>query len=163
MSNFNFGAKSEKELSSCNSDLQMIMKEAIKISPIDFGIVYGRRPAELQFELFKKGRELQSGVWIIVNKKFVVTNLDGYQKKSMHNYEPSKAVDIRIYVPGHPELAYDPEHLCYVAGIIMTVADQLFKERWISHRIRWGGNWDQDGIILFDQSLADRPHFEIIE
>lgn len=157
-----FSAESKTILGTCHDDLVAIMQEAIRISPIDFGIVYGHRSPDLQLELFKHGREFRNGKWIITDPKKVVTNSDGTTNLSNHNYTPSRAVDIRIFIDGRPDLAYDPEHLSHVAGIVLTVGAYLYDRKLISHRIRWGGNWDGDGIILQDQTLWDRPHFEII-
>ena len=158
-----FSQSSTDKLSTCEKDLQLVMRESIKVSLVDFGIGEGHRPDERQLSLFKQGRELVSDVWRIVDKSKVVTNIDGIKVKGKHNYLPSKAVDITIYVPGHPEWTYDNEHLCYVAGVIMATAERLYNDGLITHKIRWGGNWDSDGIILKDQNLADRPHFEIID
>jgi peptidoglycan LD-endopeptidase CwlK len=158
-----FGNESQANLATCHQDLQIVMKESIRLSPIDFGIVYGHRPPERQLEMFRQGRTLVDGIWVVVDKKKVVTNCDGYKDLSKHNYLPSKACDVRIFIEGRSDLAYDPEHLSHVAGIVLTVAAYLYNRKLISHRICWGGNWDGDGIILQDQTLWDRPHYEIIE
>ena len=61
----------------------------------DFAVTHGHRTPEEQFELFKKGRSLNmDGKWIITDRKKVVTYVDGYEKKSKHNAEPSKAIDM---------------------------------------------------------------------
>ena len=156
-----FGKSSREKLDTCHEDLQRIACEVISESEIDFSIVYGHRSPELQLSLYKQGREEIDGVWKRVQDKGVVTNCDGTKVKSKHNESPSMAVDICIYVPGHKALTWDHEHLTYVAGIMMSVARRLLKEGKVSHRLRWGGNWDGDGIILRDQNLWDRPHFEL--
>jgi len=157
-----FGDRSERNLITCHPDLQEIMRQALRISPIDFSIIFGHRPMEEQFDLYKQGRSYKNGKWVITDKTKVVTNIDGYRIQGKHNLDPSEAVDIMIYTPSHDDLAWDPEHLSHVAGVVIAVADRLLQEGRIAHRIRWGGNWDGDGIILRDQRLMDRPHFEII-
>ena len=58
---------------------------------------------------------------------------------------------------------WDNEHLSYLAGLIHGVTEMLLVEGKITHKIRWGGNWDMDGVILIDQTFDDRPHFELIK
>lgn len=142
---FKFGAKSLNKLASCETDLQLIALESIKASTVDFGINEGHRTVERQKELFDKG-------W---------SRIDGISKKGKHNYFPSKAFDVKIYVIGRPELTYDKIHLAYVGGVILTVAQRLYDEGLISHELRWGGNWDGDSELLYDQNLQDLPHFEL--
>jgi peptidoglycan L-alanyl-D-glutamate endopeptidase CwlK len=60
-------------------------------------------------------------------------------------------------------LTWDEEHLTYVGATLMAVADILYQEGKIIHKLRWGGNWDQDGVILKDQKLWDRPHVELVK
>lgn len=140
MGNFKFGNRSEKELATCHSDLKRLAYESLKKSAIDFGISEGTRSIERQGVLYRQG----------------LTKVDGVRTKSKHNYSPSLAFDIYAYVPGKPNLAYDPAYLAYLAGVITTVANEL------KIQIRWGGNWDSDGEILTDQNFDDMPHFELI-
>ena len=146
---FNFGENSKKRLDSCHKDLQLIHKLAISRTKVDYGISEGHRSLKRQKELYDKG----------------YSQVDGIRKKGKHNYLPSLATDIYIYHPDlatRRKLAYDKGSLCYVAGIIDACAEELLKEGFIEHKIRWGGNWDSDGIILIDQSFDDLPHFELI-
>jgi len=121
------------------------MNEAIKISDVDFGIAEGHRSLEKQLQYYNEGK----------------SKLDGVNKKSKHNYTPSMAVDIYAYF--NNKASWDNEHLSYLAGIIHAVSETLFEQKIITHKIRWGGNWDIDGVILTDQSFDDRPHFELID
>ncbi len=43
MSNFKFGERSEKELATCNPQLVNVMRKALLLSDVDFGIVQGAR------------------------------------------------------------------------------------------------------------------------
>jgi peptidoglycan L-alanyl-D-glutamate endopeptidase CwlK len=156
-----FGEASLKQLSTLHPDLRLIMTEAIKRCEVDFALVEGYRSPEKQFEYFKKGRALdQHGNWVVVNKRNVITNIDGYKIIGKHNYYPSIAVDIAAYVPDKPDLAYDPSHLSYIAGSIMRIAEQLYDEGKITHLVRWGGDWNVNGDFT-DSNLCDKPHFEI--
>lgn len=147
---FKFGKNSLKKLQTCHEDLQKIMNLALSRSKIDFGITEGYRSIERQKELFDQGK----------------SKIDGINKKGKHNYNPSEAVDIYIYHPNvqtRRKLAYDRVHLAYVGGIIESCAEELLNECKITHKVRWGANWDQDGVIDYDQSFDDYPHFEIIK
>lgn len=139
-----FSKTSVRRLSTCHDDLQLIMKTAISISDVDFGISEGYRDLVLQNKYFKEGK----------------SQIDGYIKKGKHNFFPSLAVDIYLWI--NSKAQWDEEALSYVAGLIYGISGMLLKQGKISHRIRWGGNWDMDGEILKDQSFDDRPHFELI-
>lgn len=141
---FSFSNKSLERLNTCHPDLVIIMKRAIEVSNIDFGISEGYRTGARQKELYDKG----------------LSKIDGLSRKGKHNYTPSLAVDIYAYYNG--SASYDVEHLSYLAGLIHGISEVLFAEGRITHKIRWGGNWDMDGIILLDQSFDDRPHFELV-
>ena len=141
---FKFGKTSKERLSTCHADIQLIMNEAIKITNVDFGIAEGYRNIEKQQQYFKEGK----------------SKIDGVSKKGKHNYSPSLAVDIYPYFENGAK--WDNEHLSYLSGIIHAVSEILFADGKISHKVRWGGNWDMDGIILIDQSFDDRPHFELV-
>jgi len=145
-----FGKNSKAKLETCHLDLVKIHKLAIQRTRVDYGISEGHRSIERQKELFDKG----------------YSQIDGINKKGKHNYKPSLATDIYIYHPDlatRRKLAYDKCSLCYVAGIIISCAKELYEMGKITHKIRWGGNWDKDGIILYDQSFDDLPHFELVK
>ena len=142
---YKLSKKSTEKLNTCHEDLQLIIKEAISVSDIDFGISEGYRDIQTQYKYFKEGK----------------SQIDGFKKKGKHNYFPSLAVDIYLWINGKAE--WDEETLSYVSGLIHGVSEMLLKNGKISHRVRWGGNWDMDGEILTDQSFDDRPHFELIK
>ena len=121
---------------------------SINNSKIDFGITEGHRSISRQLELFNEGK----------------SRIDGINKKGMHNHKPSLAADIYAYHPDRGtrrEIAYDIAHLSYIAGVIDATANDLYEEGAITHKIRWGGNWNSNGIIDLDQSFDDYPHFEL--
>jgi len=156
---FKFGTSSLIKLNSCHSDLQLIFSRTIEISKVDFGISEGHRPIERQKRLYSIGRTTEL-------HRNPVTNIDGENKKGKHNFNPSHALDIFIYhehQATRKKIIYDDVHLSYIAGLVDAVAEELFEKGLIDHKIRWGGNWDSDGIIGLDQKLKDLPHFEIIK
>jgi peptidoglycan L-alanyl-D-glutamate endopeptidase CwlK len=142
-----------KRLQTCHPDLQAVILEAIKYSPVDFGVSHGHRTPEEQNELYQKGRTTPGAI---------VTFMDGYVKKSKHNENPSKAVDIYCWPT---EIMYDMNHLCTVGGVIMATAQRLYDEGKIKSRIKWGNDWNMNGILVLkdgSEKFIDAPHFEII-
>jgi hypothetical protein len=134
-----FGKTSRKRLETCAPAIQKILNEAIKI--IDFSVMEGHRSTEKQFEYYQKGRELIDGKWVVTEPGEKITNIDGINKKSQHNYAPSMAVDLAPYPTGYTSL----KEFYRLAGVIETIADRL------EIKIKWGGDW----------SWKDHPHFEI--
>lgn len=158
MSKYNFGNVSKQRLSTCHIDIQKVLNLALSRSCVDFGVSEGYRPIEKQQEYYAIGRTVD------INKP-TITNIDGINKKGNHNYLPSRAVDIYIYHPDpeiRKKIAFDPVHLGYIAGLIESCSKELLEKGETTHEIRWGNNWDRDGVIAYDQNLDDAPHFEII-
>ena len=152
-----FGESSLEKLKLVHPDLKKVMELAIERSNVDFGISEGHRTVEVQQSYYAIGRTKELN-------RTPITNVDGINKKGKHNELPSHAVDIYIYHPDaetRKKIAYDGMHLAYVAGIVDACAQELCEKGLITHKIRWGGNWDSDGVIIFDQQLQDMPHFEI--
>lgn len=154
-----FGSSSASKLKTCHQDLQKIFNLVISRSKLDFGISEGHRPVSKQQEYYAIGRTTE------LHRK-PITNVDGVNTKSKHNYEPSLAVDIFIWhndTKTREKIAWDKSHLSYVAGLIDSCAEELYNKGEVTHKIRWGANWDSDGIIDYDQSFDDFPHFELIK
>lgn len=133
-----FSKKSKERLLTCDPRLQRVLEMAIQYT--DFTVLCGSRTPDEQFELFKQGREFSNGKWVKVGS--TVTNIDGKTKKSMHNYTPSKAVDIAPY----PIDWNDLERFKSLAVVIKRCADACGVD------LEWGGEW---------QSFKDFPHFEL--
>lgn len=138
---YKLSKRSLSRLDTCHKDLKKLAEVAIINSPYDFGITHGHRTPEEQNELFQKGRTKQGKV---------VTYVDGYKKKSKHNYSPSLAFDIVVWVSG--EITWKPSFYEIVASHILEVAEDLFEKGEIKNRIVWGGNW---------KKFKDYPHFQI--
>lgn len=141
---FELSKKSNEKLDTCHADLQLIVRTAIKITNVDFGVAEGHRDTKLQKKYFLEGK----------------SKIDPDVQLGKHNLVPSMAVDIFPFIEGKAK--WDNEHLSYLAGIFHAVAEILFDQGKIKHKLRWGGNWDMDGIILIDQSFDDRPHMELV-
>jgi hypothetical protein len=96
-----------------------------------------RTPAE-QFEIFKKGRQFDtaSGRWVKVGTTF--TPLDGFNKKSRHNFLGAQAVDIILFKPDGSILEAGSQESKIANG-----ADKF--------GLTWGGRFTNQ----------DMPHIEI--
>jgi len=55
----------------------------------------------------------------------------------------------------------DTKRFYHFGGYVLGVASELFKRGEITHRLRWGGDWDGDTDVS-DQQFNDLPHFELI-
>lgn len=137
-----FGERSKKKLATVHPDLQKVLNEAIE--HFDFTIVYGSRTVEEQLELFKVGRKIVNGQWVVVGK--TVTKLDGINKKSKHNYKPSKAVDI---APWTGTIDWGNLSAFKEMADVMKAAAKT-----VGVEIVWGGDWE---------NFRDYPHFELKE
>lgn len=62
-------------------------------------VVCTHRPPEEQFEIFKKGRKLSNGRWVIEDEAKVLTLKDGFKLRGRHNDFPARALDIEVYSP----------------------------------------------------------------
>jgi len=155
---FQFGKRSKSEVATCTDDIQKVLNLSIKRSKVDFGVSEGHRPVEKQQDYYAIGRTTEL-------HRIPITNIDGVSKLGKHNFSPSEAFDIYIYTTQNQfkeSIIWNTMHLSYVAGVIDSCAKELYEKGEISTLIRWGGNWDGDGVIQFDQTFNDKPHFESI-
>ena len=147
--NHRFSTTSKRNLEQCHRDLKKIHEEAIKYCPVDYGINQGHRTYDKQLEYFLEGK----------------SSIDPRTgARSKHMEFPSEATDIHV-AESHAgdKLTWDKMHLTFIAGYLIALSHQLYKQGEICHVLRWGGNWDSDGVISLDQSLQDFPHFELIK
>ena len=148
-----FGTRSLKNLYSCDQDMVLIHQTAIEDIRIDYGIHCGARTFDDQLDYFKRGKSTIDPRVSIKNAKHVTTT----------DRPKSLATDIHISTKYKEKpLTWQKDHLIYVASYLIATADRLFAEGKITHRLRWGGNWDMDGVIILDQNFDDFPHLELI-
>lgn len=126
-----FSALSEQRLSTCHPFLQELLREAIKYR--DFTVICGHRGQEEQEEAYRLGRSKVR--W----------------PQSRHNKLPSTAVDIAPY----PVDWQDTARFARLFGYVERIAEEK------DIKIRWGGDWDQDGKTA-DERLIDMPHIELV-
>ena len=137
--------KSQKRLETCHPDLQRVFDVVLQI--MDCSIECGYRGYEAQHRAF----------------------LDGFSKvdypDGKHNGVPSDAADVKPYVPEVKIDGNNPKHLKYFyhfAGIVLGVAEMMYHDGEITHRLRWGGDWDMDDN-MDDQTFNDLYHYELIK
>lgn len=121
--------------------LIVVLYEAQKRSSYNFHVGYlgGRRTSQEQYELFNKKR----------------SSKDGYKRLSKH--QSGKAVDFVIYING--KAIWTPNEYEKVAKLMQEISIELF-----GLPLRWGGDWDQDGIRVDkdpDEKFLDAGHIEI--
>lgn len=138
---YKLGERSLKNLQGVHPNLQKIMKEAIKNSPVDFTITEGLRTAKRQQELYEQGRT-KPGI--------KVTNLNGSTSKSNHQAKYDgfgHAVDLYPFFEGQVQVNHKDtiKNLKLIAVHIKAVAKCL------GLKITWGGDW----------KMGDFPHFEL--
>jgi hypothetical protein len=131
-----FGNRSKTKLDTLDSRLQDILNEVIKT--LDIIIVSGMRNAMEQDELYEKGYS---------KLKF---------PNSLHNTNPSRAVDVMIWNKDKPHIRWDDKNqTVYMMGYIQSIADRL------GIKIRKGGDWNSD--MIFNESFFDGAHLELVD
>ena len=125
-----YSKRSKQRLATCDQRLQDVFNEVIK--HVDCSILEGYRNKERQNKLYDE-------------KRTKVRYPNG-----RHNHSPSKAVDVTPY----PVDWKDRERQTLFAGFVLGIA------RGMGHKLRWGGDWDQDFQVM-DNRFDDFPHFEV--
>lgn len=134
-----------KSLDDCHAKIKetypLVAKEFLTNHPdCTFRMDYTWRSAAFQFELYKQGRELQNGVWVVVDKSKVVTDKDGTQP-SHHQTYPSQAADIYIVKDG--KILWDD-----TLGLYTEVGKIWLRYGLVSGAI-WSYNWkDVDHVQI---------------
>jgi peptidoglycan L-alanyl-D-glutamate endopeptidase CwlK len=129
-------------LNTCHDDLQLIFSTVIA-SGYDCTIICGHRTKGKQETAFMGG--FSQVHW----------------PDSKHNTWPSMATDAGPYFKEIKNLDWDDvKAFALFAGWVLCVADQLYREGRVEHRLKWGGDWDMDGRTT--NNWVDAPHFELV-
>jgi peptidoglycan L-alanyl-D-glutamate endopeptidase CwlK len=129
-----FSQKSLDKLNTADHHLVILFTEVVKHR--DCSVIWGFRGKADQDAAFASGAS---------KKKWP----DGE-----HNKTPSQAVDVAPCING--KISSDSRECYAFAGFVLGFAAALG----LAGRIRWGGDWDQDGSVT-DQTFNDLWHFEI--
>ena len=150
-----FGNSSNAVIATITKPLQEVCHEGLVIANSrklfcpDFSIIRGLTTADDQYELFKKGRLLVSGLrYEITDKNKVVTNCDGYSVISDHQktdeFGLAMAFDFCAWVDG---TNYDDYNMALIATCFFEAASNQCVD------IDWGGSY---------RSLSDGSHVGLI-
>tara|TARA_A100001015_G_scaffold295358_1_gene374227 strand:+ start:529 stop:981 length:453 start_codon:yes stop_codon:yes gene_type:complete len=148
---FKLSSRSLKKLEGVNEDLVEVVKEAIKITKVDFGVVYGLRTLEEQKKLYAAGR----------SQTMKSKHLEG------------RAVDLMAYVDGKGSW-----ELNVYDDLADAMKEAAIKH---GLPIKWGAAWSVGDIRSFEGTMEeammsyidlrrsqsrrpfiDGPHFEMI-
>ena len=135
---YKYSQNSLDRLNTCHPDLQKILKYAIQF--YDITILEGVRTKERQQQLVDSGMS---------------KTLDSKHLKQPDGY--SHAVDCAIW----PVDWNDRERFVLLQGFLKGVAEMMYSKGEISHKVRLGVDWDNDGNIK-EHSFFDGPHIEIV-
>jgi peptidoglycan L-alanyl-D-glutamate endopeptidase CwlK len=121
-------------------ELILVFREAIKVTPIDFGIPEngGYHSTKYQKELYLAGE----------------SSCDGTHKVSKH--QKGKAVHFFAVVDG--EVSKDKQHSSMVAAVILSTAKRLKEEGRIKIKLMWGGEFGSRTFTGWHM-----PHIEITQ
>lgn len=126
---FSFSKRSLDNLRGIHPDLVRVVSAAIKVTPVDFGIIEGVRTLERQKELFAAGK----------SRTMNSRHLQG------------KAVDFAAYVDG--KVSWDPPLYAQIAATMKQAAHGL------GIPVTWGGDWanfkDSDHLELEHHAYPD--------
>lgn len=155
MPKYSFGSRSLKNLNTCHSDIKLILNELIKF--YDFSVISGIRTDAEQQALFKDGK----------------SKLDGINQKSKHQGKEdsegnivSFAADICPYKSGHNPFENSEDNwrrYFFLMGMVYAISNKLLEEGKITHKIRFGIDWQMDMVYNHNQEFFDAPHFELIK
>lgn len=133
-----FSKQSKAILATCHPDLQILFNTVILT--FDCSIICGHRSQKDQEIAFKTGKS---------KLKF---------PNSKHNSNPSWAVDA-----APSPIDWENLHrFHWFGGYVLGIADMLYKQGKMTHRVKWGGDWDRDMDLGDEKGLRDFPHFELI-
>lgn len=142
-----FGTDSRAKLAQLHPDLVRIAEIAIVSTPFDWRIVQTARTIAQQREYFLAGNSK-------VNPDAYPTP-EALYAAAKHVVGPgaplARAMDVAI-VGKDP---YNVNSLTYLAGVIRRISIEL------GIPIRWGGDFDEDGLLIEKGTFVDAPHFEL--
>jgi peptidoglycan L-alanyl-D-glutamate endopeptidase CwlK len=139
-----YSNRSLSKLKGCHDDLITLFEEVIE--SYDNSILEGPRTTKRQQELFAQGK----------------SKLNGITKISKHQITECRDKSMAVDSAPWPIDWNDLNRFYHYVGYVKGVADRLYHEGKMTHKIRCGADWDGDNCFK-DQSFHDLPHFELIE
>lgn len=139
---YKFGSASRDKLNTCHPQIIEVANRALEISPYDFTIVHGWRSEEVQNALYDRGAS---------KKRWP----DSKHNTTLFDAPASEAIDFAPWVGG--KIPWNDVIIFgVIAGCFLAAAKEL------GYTVRWGGDWDSDGLSKGDQQFMDYGHVEII-
>jgi hypothetical protein len=135
-----FGTDSRRELDTCCPELVKTLE--IVVIEFDVSVLEGRRSWARQAELFRQNKT-----------KVGPGDSDHNPPKLSDGTEDPDWLSNAVDVAPYPIDWKDAKRFIYMAGLIIGVG------RTLGFDLGWGGNWDEDQIIIDDQNFDDLPHF----
>ena len=127
---FNLSQRSFQKLAGVNDILQDTVKEAIKLTKIDFGVIYGIRTLDEQKRLYEAKRSQT------MNSKHLLQDDD-----------TGHAVDL---------MAYDGSNPSWELVMYDDIADAMKEaSKKTGAVLRWGAAWHIDNIAEWDGTMED--------
>lgn len=133
-----FSHESLQQLFTCNVEIQILFQEVVK--KIDCKVLEGHRNQAEQEADFAAGKSKL------------------HWPHGKHNASPSLAADVAPF----PVDWKNRGRFFWFAGYVLGVADMLYSQGKMKHRVRWGGDWNHDYDITDEKGLSDLPHFELM-
>ena len=139
---YSLSKASQNRLDTCHEDWHVICDELC--NHVNFSVFCGHRGKFEQNQAFARGYS------------------DLEWPDSKHNKLPSMAIDMGPYFAEIRNTDWeDFGAFAVFAGMVKIVSMLLLAQGKISHRVRWGGDWDGDGRTI-DHKFRDAPHFELV-
>lgn len=138
---FKFSRRSEERMQGIHPDLVLIATEAIKISPIDFGIPAdgGVRTVARQHEMFMDPD--------------IQTNCDGITTQSNHQAKEDgygHALDVYAYING--EASWKRHHMAMIHTAFQIAFERLLNEDRLFCVLAWGGTFGSSDMTGWDSA-----------
>lgn len=137
---YSLSNKSTSRLRGVDPKLVRVVQRAIELTTQDFTVLCGVRTRDEQADLYAQGRTRPGPVvtWTLQSRHLPAS--DGY----------GKAVDLVPYpIDWNDLVKFDA-----IAKAMLAAGAEL------GIAIRWGADWDQDGISR-ERGESDSPHFEL--
>lgn len=128
---------SKARLDTCHKDLRTLFNQVVP--HFDNSILCGHRGEAEQMAAFNAGKSKLR--W----------------PAGKHNSAPSMAVDALPY----PIDWKDLDRMRFFAGYVLGVAAALHADGLMTHRVRWGGDWNMD-TMTHNNGFDDLAHFELV-
>lgn len=148
MPNFRLGSKSLTILGTVDERMQRVVKRAIEITEVDFGVVQGNRSRDDQMKLYGQGRSAAEMRKAGLLEAYAKPHMPKVTWTMNSNHIGGRAVDLMPYVKGKGE--WDNNGKLGLWPKIAKAMKQAANELGI--KIVWGGDWTK---------TVDRPHFEL--